>query len=161
MGQVRVTGPDVAAAMETLVPGDIAGLGQGRMRYTQFTNGQGGILDDLMVTRFADHLLVVVNAAVKDADIALMRQGLAGCEIEVLDDRALVALQGPGAAAALSDIAPAAADLTFMEAAPMDVGGADCLVSRSGYTGEDGHEISISCRASHRCCSAASRPRVG
>ena len=143
MGQVRVQGADAAEAMETLVPGDIAGLDDGRMRYTQFTNDDGGILDDLMVTRLADHLFVVVNAAVKDADIALMRQGLAGCEIEVMEDRALIALQGPEAAAVLSRLAPAAGDLSFMEAAAMDVGGAECLVSRSGYTGEDGYEISI------------------
>ncbi len=142
MGQIRVTGTDAAAAMETLVPGEISALGVGRMRYTQFTNPQGGILDDLMVTRFADHLFVVVNAAVKDADIALMRGALGTDNVDVLEDRALMALQGPAAAAALSSLAPAANELSFMEAAAIDVGGIDCLVSRSGYTGEDGYEIS-------------------
>ena len=143
MGQVRVRGDDPAGAFERLVPGDIAGLASGRMRYTQFTNDRGGILDDLMVTRFDDHLFVVVNAAVKDADIALMRDGLDGCDVEVLDGRALIALQGPEAAAALAALAPDAAGLTFMQAAAMEVAGLPCLVSRSGYTGEDGYEISV------------------
>ena len=143
MGQVRITGSGPAEALESLAPGDIAGLAPGRMRYTQFTNDSGGILDDLMVTRFDDHLFVVVNAAVKEADIALMRAGLDGCEVEVLEDRALIALQGPEAAAALATLAPDAAGLTFMQAAPIDVAGLSCLVSRSGYTGEDGFEISV------------------
>jgi aminomethyltransferase len=142
MGQVRLSGPDAAAILETLVPGEISALAVGRMRYTQFTNAEGGILDDLMVTRFEDHLFMVVNAAVKDADIALMRGALGTDNVDVLEDRALVALQGPAAAAALSSLAPAANELSFMEAGAMNVGGIDCLVSRSGYTGEDGYEIS-------------------
>ena len=144
MGQVRITGDDPAAAFETLVPGDIQGLGVGRMRYTLFTNDGGGILDDLMVTRQEDHLFLVVNAARKHVDLAHMRAALAGrCDVEPLDDRALLALQGPGAAAALARHAPASARLGFMSAAAMAVAGIGCFVSRSGYTGEDGFEISV------------------
>lgn len=143
MGQARITGDDPAAAFEALVPGDIAGLRAGRMRYTQFTNDGGGILDDLMVTRFDDHLFVVVNGAVKDQDFAHMRAALGDNAVEVLDNRALLALQGPHAEDALAAIAPEVADLTFLQAAEVTIDGAPCLVSRSGYTGEDGFEISI------------------
>lgn len=142
MGQVRIDGADAAAVMETLVPGDIAGLTAGRMRYTQFTNAEGGILDDLMVTHADDHLFVVVNAACKDQDIALMR-GAFGDALSVLEDRALLALQGPAAVGVLSALAPQAGDLTFMTGAAMDVAGLPCFVTRSGYTGEDGYEISV------------------
>ena len=97
-----------------------------------------------MVTNAGDHLFVVVNAACKDADIAHMRRHLDGrCDVEVLDDRALLALQGPAAAAVMARLAPAAADLVFMSAARVDIDGVDCFVSRSGYTGEDGFEISV------------------
>lgn len=144
MGQVRIDGDvaDTARVMETLVPGDIAGLTPGRMRYTQFTNDAGGILDDLMVTNAGDHLFVVVNAACKDQDICLMR-GAFGDALSVLEDRALLALQGPAAAEVLADLAPAAAELSFMSGAAMDVAGQLCFVTRSGYTGEDGYEISV------------------
>ncbi len=144
MGQVRLTGDDPASAIERLVPGDIRGLARGQMRYTQFTNDAGGILDDLMITNAGEHLLVVVNAACKDADLAHMQAGLAGpADVEHLDDRALIALQGPKAAEVMQRHAPAAGNLVFMTAAAMTVGGSDCFVSRSGYTGEDGFEISV------------------
>lgn len=142
MGQVKLTGADAARDLERLVPGDLEGLAVGQMRYSMFTNEAGGILDDLMVCRIEDGLMVVVNAACKDADIAHMRVHLSS-EITVLEDRALIALQGPGAEAALSALAPAAATLSFMTGAEMDVDGAACFVTRSGYTGEDGYEISV------------------
>jgi aminomethyltransferase len=144
MGQVRLTGADAAGALETLVPGDLRALKPGEMRYTLFTNDVGGILDDLIVTNAGDHLFVVVNAACKDADIAHLRAHLpAGVSIEPLADRALLAVQGPAAATVLARLAPQSASLKFMNAAAMDVAGMRCFVTRSGYTGEDGFEISV------------------
>lgn len=143
MGQVALRGTDPAAALETLVPGDIAGLAPGRMRYTMFTNDAGGILDDLMVTNVGDYLFLVVNAACKDADIAHLRAGLPALDIDVLDDRALIALQGPGAAAVLARHAPGADTMPFMSALPFEIDGSPLAVTRSGYTGEDGYEVSI------------------
>ena len=144
MGQVNLSGDGAVAALERLVPGDIAGLASGAMRYTQFTNDAGGILDDLMVTRTDDGLFLVVNAACKDADIAHLDERLHGnAVLEVLTGRALVALQGPKAAAVLDRFAPGCAALSFMTAGTFAIGGADALISRSGYTGEDGFEISL------------------
>jgi aminomethyltransferase len=144
MGQVALRGDDPAAALETLVPGDISGLEPGRMRYTQFTNDRGGILDDLMVTNAGDGLFLVVNAACKAADIVRLRGALAGrVEIEELADRALLALQGPKASAVLARFAPDAAAMPFMSALPFELSGMRAVVSRSGYTGEDGYEISV------------------
>jgi aminomethyltransferase len=143
MGQVAIRGARPQDALEALVPGDIAGLRIGGMRYTQLTNGHGGIVDDLMVTRVADdYVFVVVNAARRDVDIPLLRAGLMGQEVQELD-RGLVALQGPRAAEILAPIAPGAEKLGFMTAAPFLVDGAAIAISRSGYTGEDGFEISI------------------
>ena len=146
MGQVRLTakpGHTAAAALETLVPGDIVGLAPGQQRYTQFTNDSGGILDDLMVTSTGDHLLVVVNAACKDADLAHMQAGLsAACEIEPMFSRGLLALQGPLASSVLSRLVPQAASMKFMTGAYFMIEGARCYVTRSGYTGGDGYEIS-------------------
>jgi aminomethyltransferase len=143
MGQVRVSGAAPQTAIERLVPGDIAGLGVNRMRYTQFTNDDGGILDDLMVTRRDGDLFVVVNAGCKDADLAHMQAGLPDCRVEMLGDRALLALQGPQAVAVLAALAPAVAAMPFMSYAEVTLAGAPCLVTRSGYTGEDGFEISV------------------
>ncbi|MEQ8394238.1 glycine cleavage system aminomethyltransferase GcvT [Thalassobaculum sp.] len=142
MGQLRIDGSDAATRLESLVPGDIVGLGIGRMRYTQFTNADGGILDDLMVTNAGDHLFVVVNAACKEADTALLKDGLGTAVVE-LPDRALLALQGPAAEGVLKTLAPATAEMTFMTYAAVDVDGIPCFVTRSGYTGEDGYEISV------------------
>ncbi len=149
MGQAFLRGDDVLAAFETLVPGDIAGLGTGRTRYTLLLNDKGGIRDDLMATRIsedgADALFLVVNAACKDADFAHISRALAGrAELEILPDRALIALQGPQAEAVLTEHAPACRDLVFLSGADMTLGGADAFVTRSGYTGEDGYEISMS-----------------
>ncbi len=153
MGQAFLTGPDhatTAAALESLTPGDFAALGLGRMRYTLLMNDAGGIVDDLMVTRpaAADEdgtLGLVVNADRKAVDYDYLRARLpAGVGLAVADDRALVALQGPQAAAVLIRHCAKAADLGFMTAASAEFDGIDCQVSRSGYTGEDGFEISVS-----------------
>jgi aminomethyltransferase len=143
MGQVKLHGDNRIAALEALVPGDLEGLSLGGMRYSLFTNDVGGVLDDLMITVCEDHLFLVVNAGCKDADIAHLKAHLGDDAVEVLEDRALIALQGPAAVAALSRLAPAAADLAFMSAAQMDLDNISCFVSRSGYTGEDGYEISV------------------
>ena len=135
---------DAALALERLVPQDIAAVAPGRQRYAQFTNSVGGILDDLMVANFGDHLFLVVNAACKAEDEAHLRGHLSDvCEIESLPDRALVALQGPKAESVLTKFCADASAMKFMDAGPRRVGGHDCFVSRSGYTGEDGFEISV------------------
>ena len=145
MGQIRLTGPDAVQALERLVPGDIAGLASGAMRYTQFTSDDGGILDDLIVIRTEGGLLLVVNAACKDADFKHLNERLDGNVVpEMLTGRALIALQGPKAATVLKRVAPGCAALPFMAAGWFAIEGADALVSRAGYTGEDGFEISLS-----------------
>ena len=144
MGQLRLHGANAAKAIEALVPVDIIDLPAGKQRYAFFTNEQGGILDDLMVTNFGDHLFVVVNAACKDQDIAHIKAHLPeDVEMELIDDRALLALQGPKAAEVLARLNPAVSDMLFMDAVSIDLLGAECFVSRSGYTGEDGYEISV------------------
>jgi aminomethyltransferase len=146
MGQIRLAGAGAAAALESLVPVDILDLPIGTQRYALFTNEEGGILDDLMVAKIAeDELFLVVNAACKDADLAHLRQHLAGaCAIEPLfEARALLALQGPEAAKVLARLQPSVATMTFMQFAAVELDGAACFVSRSGYTGEDGFEISV------------------
>lgn len=145
MGQARLHGADAAAALETLVPGDIRGLKPGRMRYTLFTNDAGGVLDDLMVINTGDHLMVVVNAACKDQDFAHLKAGLAGrAEVEILDDAALIAVQGPLAAEVMTRFVPALATLPFLAYLPATFDGHPVEITRSGYTGEDGFEISCS-----------------
>ncbi|EKE76925.1 glycine cleavage system aminomethyltransferase GcvT [Oceanibaculum indicum] len=144
MGQVKLSGEGADKALETLVPGEIQALKPGRQRYTLFTNEQGGILDDLMVTRFNDHLFLVVNAACKTQDIEHMRAHLpSGVTLEVMFERALMALQGPAASAVMARLGPAACELTFMGGARVEIRGIWCTVTRSGYTGEDGFEISV------------------
>ncbi|MEX0731816.1 MAG: glycine cleavage system aminomethyltransferase GcvT [Aquisalimonadaceae bacterium] len=144
MGQVRLHGAGAALALEALVPGDIRGLRPFQQRYTVFTNEHGGILDDLMVTHAGDHLFLVVNAACKEQDVAHLRAQLGDlCNVDVVEDRALLALQGPAAHAVMAALAPEAAELTFMTAAEVDLCGERCFVTRSGYTGEDGFEISV------------------
>ena len=144
MGQVRLSGPEAAAALETLVPVDIIDLPLNTQRYALFTNEQGGILDDLMVSNGGDHLFVVVNAACKEQDIAHMRKHIGGrCKVEELADRALLALQGPAAGAVMARLAPDVAKLVFMQTTKANLVGVECFISRSGYTGEDGFEISV------------------
>ena len=142
MGQVRIEGADAAAKLESLVTGDLQALKPGRTRYTLLTNEAAGILDDLMVTRWDDHLFVVVNAANKEADIAHMTAALGGAVVP-LTERALIALQGPAAERALAALAPEVADLVFLQSAEISLGGTKAIVTRSGYTGEDGYEISV------------------
>jgi len=144
MGQVRLQGAQADAALEKLVPVDIVDLPVGKQRYALFTNSEGGILDDLMVTRYAGWLYLVVNAACKEQDIAHLRANLGDDTVlEVLDDRALLALQGPLAAQVLARLQPAVAEMVFMDSRELEIDGIPCLVSRSGYTGEDGFEISV------------------
>ena len=145
MGQVILRGADAAAALETLVPVDVIGLAAGRQRYGVFTNAAGGILDDLMIANRGDHLLLVVNAACKDADIAHMQAHLPamGVSVEPVTDRALLALQGPAAESALAALVPGVAAMKFMDVAILPWGGVELWVSRSGYTGEDGFEVSV------------------
>jgi aminomethyltransferase len=144
MGQIRLHGADRARAFESLVPADIAGLAPGAMRYSQLTNEQGGIIDDLIVTNAGDCLFLVVNGANKDRDLAHIEAAVpAGISVEYRSGDALLALQGPGAAAVMARLAPGTENLLFMTAMAAKVGGLDCHVSRAGYTGEDGFEVAI------------------
>ncbi len=146
MGQLRLQGADAAAAFESLVPVDAIDLAPGRQRYGLLLNEQGGIIDDLMFFKPAqgETLLVVVNGACKVGDLAHIEQRIGKrCEVIPRPDLALLALQGPQAASVLQRLAPGAERLTFMSGATMRIGAADCLVTRSGYTGEDGFEISL------------------
>ncbi|WP_347278504.1 glycine cleavage system aminomethyltransferase GcvT [Plasticicumulans sp.] len=144
MGQVRLDGAQAAAALETLVPVDVLGLPAGRQRYAVFTNDAGGILDDLMIVNAGDHLFLVVNAACKAQDLAHLRARLEpAVTVTELADRALLALQGPAAAEVFLRLAPAAAGMKFMDFRTLEVAGIPGFASRSGYTGEDGFEISV------------------
>ena len=144
MGQIRLRGAEAARALEALVPGDLQALAPGRMRYALLLNQQGGILDDLMVTRLDDGLMLVVNAACKDADLAHLRERLdKKATIEPHFERALLALQGPAAADVLARFASGAERMPFMSAAEVSLAGTTCFITRSGYTGEDGYEISV------------------
>ena len=144
MGQLVVSGPGAAEALEALLPGDISALKVGRMRYSLLLDDHGGILDDLMVTNTGGAYALVVNGATKWDDIAYLREFLAD-EITLthLDEQALLALQGPKAAEVLARIVPGVTELRFMQAAAFDWQGHPLHVSRSGYTGEDGFEISL------------------
>lgn len=144
MGQVRISGPGVTAALEALLPVDLVGLGDDQQVYALLTNDAGGVRDDLIVTRWSEEsFFLVVNAACKEADVAYLRGKLPGLELEVLEDRALLALQGPAAREVMAGILPEAAALTFMTGCRGSIDGHDIYATCSGYTGEDGFELSV------------------
>jgi len=144
MGQLRLVGPDAAAAFESLMPVDVIGLGVGKQRYGLLLNDEGGILDDLMFVNRGEDLFVIVNGACKVADIAHIQARIGQrCQVIPLPDQALLALQGPQAVTALSRLAPGIEQLVFMTGGSFSIAGIDCYVTRSGYTGEDGFEISV------------------
>ncbi len=148
MGQLKLLGADAAAALESLVPVDVLSLGVGKQRYAFFTNSGGGILDDLMITRRESDLYLIVNAANKVADTThLVTHIGTRCTVVPQPDRALLALQGPKAVVALARLNPKVAELTFMTGAEVELAGALCYATRSGYTGEDGFEISVPAEA--------------
>lgn len=144
MGQVVIEGAGSAAMLETLVPVDIVGLGVNRQTYALFTNEQGGVLDDLIITRWdEDRFFLVVNAGCKAQDIAHLQAHLAGQQLTVLREQALLALQGPGARQVMRQLCPAAADLVFMQGCTAAIDGVEVYITCSGYTGEDGFELSV------------------
>lgn len=144
MGQVRLVGADAAAALETLVPVDIVDLGVLKQRYALFTDENGGILDDLMVCRRPDDLFVVVNAGCKEQDIAHLQAKIGGrCQVIPMPEQALLALQGPEAVTALARLNGDVKQLVFMTGGFFELDGIPTFVTRSGYTGEDGFEISV------------------
>ena len=143
MGQLELHGAGAATALERLLPSAIEGLKPGKARYSVLTGEAGGILDDLIVSNAGDRLFVVVNASRRAQDLAHLRKHLSGIELRELTDHALVAVQGPAAEAVVASLAPAARDLVFMETAAAEILGAPCRLSRLGYSGEDGYEISM------------------
>ena len=144
MGQIDLIGPDAAAAFETLMPVDVIGLGVDKQRYGLLLNDAGGILDDLMFVNRGDCLSVIVNGACKAADLAHLQANIGQrCQVKPLPDRALLALQGPKAVTALQRLVPGVEKRVFMTGGAFDWNGADLYITRSGYTGEDGFEISV------------------
>ena len=144
MGQMRLTGTEAAAALETLMPADVVGLGLNRQRYGLLLGDEGGIIDDLMFVRRADDLYLIVNGACKHGDLAHLQARIGGrCHIEPMFDRALLALQGPQAVTALRRLLPGIEPLVFMSGMATIWQGAELYLTRSGYTGEDGFEISL------------------
>ena len=147
MGQINISGDNVAEALETLIPANLVDLKTGGQRYGIFTSNEGGILDDLMMVNAGDHFYLVVNAACKDQDLAHLRANLGEThEIEYLD-RGLLALQGPEAKDVMARLCPAACELVFMQHARFELEGEDVWISRCGYTGEDGFELSMRAEA--------------
>jgi aminomethyltransferase len=144
MGQVVIEGAGSAAMLESLVPVDVQALGMNRQTYALFTNEKGGVLDDLIITRWGpERFFLVVNAGCKAQDIAHLRKHLSGQQLTVLEHQALLALQGPAARAVMRGLYPAAADLVFMQGCPGVIDGVEVYITCSGYTGEDGFEISV------------------
>ncbi len=164
MGQLTLHGREAAAALERLVPADVLGLRDGQQRYTVLLNEAGGIIDDLIVSKLGDaRLFLVVNASRRAADLAHLRSALPGVvEVEAHEARALLAVQGPAAADAVGRLLPGSASLPFMHAATVPFDGADAIVARCGYTGEDGFEISVPAdRAAALAVSLLADERVG
>ena len=155
MGQVYIHGPGVDAALETLLPGDLKGLGDKKLRYSMLLADSGGIIDDLMATRRGQDFYIVVNGATKHSDLEVMRQGLPGTIfIDHMKEQALLALQGPKAAEVLESLVPGVSELSFLEGDAFHAFGHTVWISRSGYTGEDGFEISIPGTAVERLADA-------
>jgi aminomethyltransferase len=160
MGQIAVRArsgrlADAAAALERVVPADVLSLAPGRQRYAFFTNSSGGIIDDLMIGHCGEYLALVVNASRKDIDERHLRAALSDtCTIEVLEERALLALQGPASEAVLARLSPSSASMRFMDIRPISTAGVSCLISRSGYTGEDGFEMSTPARDAEKVARA-------
>ena len=148
MGQLTFHGDRVDVGLETLLPGDLQVLKDGRLRYSMLLNDEGGILDDLMATRRGDHFYIVVNGATKHGDIAEFERRLPrGIVLDHMKEQALLALQGPRAAEVLETLAPGVSELSFMQGAAFSIAGTPAWISRSGYTGEDGFEISVAASA--------------
>jgi aminomethyltransferase len=151
MGQLLIAGPEAQSGLEQLLPADLALLKEARPKYSLLLNGEGGIVDDLMITRRGDHFYLVVNGATKEGDIADLTARLpSGIVLDHMKEQALLALQGPKAVDALARLVPGIADLSFMTAGAFELGGARAWISRSGYTGEDGFEISVPASAVER-----------
>ena len=152
MGQIRLGGVNAKKALESIVPVDIIDLPLMKLRYALFTNKSGGVMDDLMVTNLGDEdLFLVVNAGCKNADFAHLQRTIGDdCKVEFLEDVALLALQGPLAHKVLSEISPSISEMIFMTAKQVVINGIECLITRSGYTGEDGFEISLAAKDSEK-----------
>ena len=144
MGQVLVSGSNSVAELESIIPVDIGALAINQQSYAVFTNDQGGILDDLIITRLGEEsFFLVVNAACKTQDIAYLTKHLSSCDVVYQSEQSLLALQGPAACAVLARFAPAVQTLVFMHGMSVSIGNVECFITRSGYTGEDGFEISM------------------
>ncbi len=155
MGQLTFHGPKVDKALETVLPGDLIGLKDGRLRYSMLLNTDGGIIDDLMATRRGDHFYIVVNGATKLGDIAEFERLLPrSIVLDYMKEQALLALQGPRAAEVMESLVPGVSELTFMQASAFAILGTPAWISRSGYTGEDGFEISVAATAAESVADA-------